>query len=89
MVVGFLGWYIYTMIKFLKEINFEVQALSDDLQKFEEHVESIYNMEMFFGDSTLKGLLDHTTYISERTSTSAEILKEMILDNNDETQKEE
>ncbi len=87
-VVGFCGWYVYTMIRFLKEIKFEVQSLTADLKKFEEHIESIYSMEMFFGDSTLKGILEHATYISGRASASAEILTEMILDNDDQAQKE-
>ena len=88
-VTGFSVWYIRKMILFLRGLKDEIQGLATDLSTFAEHLESIYGMEMFYGDTTLKGILDHVSYIKEASLKSAETLNEMILENNDHEEKEE
>ena len=55
-----LVWYIRKM---LKELLFTSQNIGDlqiSMNEFTTHLESIYEQEMFYGDSTLKGLIEHS-----------------------------
>ncbi len=52
-------FYVRWLIKSLNVINEDVVRLSSMLEDYAEHVSSIYEMEMFYGDQTLKNLLDH------------------------------
>ena len=43
------------------------QQMADDMQEiyslldgFEEHLENVHSLEMFYGDDTLQGLIDHS-----------------------------
>ena len=36
---------------------------------FSQHLESVYNMEMFYGDETLESLIDHARSYDEQLKT--------------------
>ena len=36
------------------------------LGEFSIHLKSVYELEMFYGDDTLKSLMDHASQLSER-----------------------
>lgn len=63
-----LIWYISRLIKFVDFTTLDMEAVKMDLQKYEEHLERVYGLELFYGDETLKGLLDHTKDIKEDIS---------------------
>jgi hypothetical protein len=52
-----------------------VEFLIDDCDDFVRHLESIYELEMFYGEETLKGLLDHSKQLKEEIN----IFKENYL----------
>ncbi len=52
-------FYVRWLIRSLNVINEDVERLASMLEDYAEHVSSIYEMEMFYGDQTLKNLLDH------------------------------
>ena len=73
LVVGFLVisiiinillvWYI---IGLLRKLIFVADSIGDFLgviAEYQIHLESLYEMEMFYGDETLRGLIDHTSFI--------------------------
>jgi hypothetical protein len=42
---------------------------------FKEHVNSIYELEMFYGDDTLKALIEHSNFVLERIKEYEESLE--------------
>lgn len=63
-----LIWYISRLIKFVDFTTLDMEAVKIDLQNYEEHLERVYGLELFYGDETLKGLLDHTKNMKEDIS---------------------
>jgi hypothetical protein len=50
----------------VKKLLFVSDNIGDTMglvKEFQAHLESLYEMEMFYGDSTLKGLIDHTKFV--------------------------
>jgi len=54
-----LVWYCRKLVTFIKSYNQMVSTMLVSLRKFEEHLESVYNRETFYGDTTLQSLLSH------------------------------
>ena len=65
-------------------IRENLEALSQMHNEFNEHLEVVNNMEMYFGDQTLVGLLEHSKFVKEQT---AEFL--LVLQGLDEEAEEE
>ena len=36
-----------------------------EIEEFSEHLKTVYEMETFYGDETLRGLLEHTGNLSD------------------------
>ena len=58
--VGVLIWYIRSLIISFNEMYELIKETSDALNKYEEHLEKVYSMDTFYGDSTVEGLLEHS-----------------------------
>mgnify|MGYP003140812290 FL=1 len=61
----FLAFYIRWLLKTLSVINTEVEDTSKLIQNFSNHVESIHELEMFYGDQTLQDLMKHGKDLAE------------------------
>lgn len=60
----FLAWYGFLLIRkvlFVSENTTEVLIAID---RYKEHIDNVYELETFYGDETLKALLDHTGELS-------------------------
>jgi len=55
-----LMWYIRKMLQELFPTSDNVEDLLISTNSFVSHLESIYELEMFYGDSTLEGLIQHS-----------------------------
>ena len=55
-----LVWYVRKLISQLYFFLEEVSNLQDEMGSFDTHLKSIYELEMFYGDDTLEGLLEHS-----------------------------
>lgn len=64
----FLVWYIVRLIRELLEITSSLEELSLNVEVFSKHLESVYGLEMFYGDETLQGLLLHAKALVEEFS---------------------
>ena len=58
---------IITLCWYIKKLTAEHKAISNDfddfyskLDKYENHLNEIHGMEMFYGDETLQGLIKHS-----------------------------
>ena len=65
-------------------IRDNIEGLVQMHQEFNEHLDLVNNMEMYFGDQTLVGLLEHSKFVKEQT---AEFL--LVLQGLDEEAEEE
>jgi hypothetical protein len=61
-----LVWYIIQLIRRFLNISEELEGLFIVLEEYSEHVDIVYNLERFFGDTTLENLLRHSKAVSER-----------------------
>ena len=69
---GILAWFVYKLIVKSLEYTENIGFLVDYFSDFVTHLESIYKMEMFYGEETLKGLLDHSKGVKEELDTFKE-----------------
>ena len=60
LVIAGLSWFIQKLLFELSDVNTDIQNLFDLLSSLQEHIESVYELEMFYGDQTLSDLLQHT-----------------------------
>ena len=78
-------WYVRKVqSEYILFIRDNLEALTDMHTQFNEHLEVVNNMEMYFGDQTLVGLLEHSKFVKEQT---AEFL--LVLQDLDEEAEEE
>ena len=61
---GVMFWYLRKLTTRLSFIYQNIGDVSDIIANYRVHLKSVYSMEMFYGDETLKYLLDHTRSIS-------------------------
>ncbi len=61
----------------------DIYAINEVILKFSEHLKSVYELEMFYGDETLSSLMKHAKQIVEK-------VEELdLITENDENSKEE
>jgi hypothetical protein len=63
-----LAWYCRKLareyVSFVERLN----SLEGDLIQFGAHLKSVYELEMFYGDSTLEGLIQHSKQMSDKVT---------------------
>jgi len=59
-VIVALFWYIRKLTTELKNISNDFDDFYSKLDKYENHINEIHGMEMFYGDQTLQGLMKHS-----------------------------
>ena len=64
--VAGLVWYIIMLLRRISSINEDVNDIFDYLEGFSEHLESLSQMSMFYGDETLQGMIVHSQEIMEK-----------------------
>jgi len=60
-----LLWSIKNILQTTSEMNSDIESLFLKMDKFTEHAEGIYEMEMYYGDDTLNGLMQHSRDLLE------------------------
>ena len=75
-VLSFL--YVRWLLKTIKVINEDIFSVSDLIDRFRTHLETIYGLEVFYGDETLQALLVHTSELSDRLENLDLVLNEEI-----------
>ena len=66
LIIAGLLWYITMLLKKTNAINDDVNELFDSLEAFSEHLESIGEMTLFYGDETLRSMIVHSQEIMEK-----------------------
>ena len=68
-VIVVLVWYVRHMFKSIVYLNENHKDLLVMLQHYSDHVKSVHEMEMFYGDETLNSLLHHAASFNEYLET--------------------
>ncbi len=55
-----LIWFVRNLINELSDINEDMEELLNTTASLQDHIEKIYELEMFYGDQTLEELIQHT-----------------------------
>lgn len=76
-------FYIRWILKMYSSLVEDVYAINEEVLKFSEHIKSVYELEMFYGDETLSSLMKHGKQIVEK-------IQELdLITENDENSEEE
>ena len=57
-------WYNRKLLSNLLYVSENLNDLYDEMVIFRDHIDKVYEMELFYGDETLKNLLRHAKYVS-------------------------
>ena len=68
--------YVRWLLKTMAIINQDMEDLQGLLSQFASHVKSVHDLEMFYGDETLKSLMSHSSEIIEKIENLDLILNE-------------
>jgi len=58
-------WYVVKLVKKFLNISEELEALFVLLEEYAEHVDKVYNLERFYGDTVLENLMKHSKTVTE------------------------
>ena len=58
-------WYIYKLITRYNEINEELDGILESIHGLGTHLESIHELEMFYGEPVLQSLIKHISEVQE------------------------
>ena len=83
----FFIWYFRNLVSRLRFISENLGVLVDETISFRDHLESVHELEMFYGDETLTGLIAHVGGYSETLAEFEEIYT--LLDEDEEENLEE
>ena len=61
----FLLWYGWKSIQQIKYYDDELAEITSVVRNFTNHLKSVYELEMFYGDETLRHLLRHAQDLTE------------------------
>ena len=70
-LAGNLGMFMWLRAALSRLVSFsdEMEDLRDMTGAFANHVSSVYNLETFYGDETLQGLMQHANSYKEQLDT--------------------
>jgi len=61
----FLIWFVYRSSQQIRSYDDEIRSILTAIQNFNTHLTSVHEMEMFYGDETLRHLMRHSQAIVE------------------------
>ena len=63
---GFSIWYAYNLLKDRIVLVELFKSFSPIIKNYEDHLNTLTKMDMYFGDPTLMSLIEHTKEINQR-----------------------
>tara|TARA_R110000765_G_scaffold111732_1_gene203677 strand:+ start:426 stop:719 length:294 start_codon:yes stop_codon:yes gene_type:complete len=60
-----LVWYVLRLTSLTDEFREDISTVFASIVNLENHIGQIYELEMFYGDETLEGLLNHTKSVAD------------------------
>ena len=56
----FLIWFVYKSAQQIRFYDDEIRSILTAIKSFNNHINSVHEMEMFYGDETLRHLMRHS-----------------------------
>ena len=63
---GLFFWYVRSLLSNYNFLVEQVEETQSSLFQYADHLKEVYEMETYYGDSTLEGLLKHTVAMEEK-----------------------
>jgi len=85
-------YYVRVLLTKLFDVGENLVDLVDMITSYRNHLKSVYEMEMFYGDETLQFLLQHTNSLStmlESFEEIGDIVSPLVLEEGEGEQQEE
>ena len=80
-----LIWYVRKVqVEYILYLRDNLEELAYMHNEFTEHIDEVYNMEVFYGDQSLSKLLEHSKFVSERTKEYLDILRGLEFEEENE-----
>jgi len=87
-----LMWYVRELLIRFRYLSINSYELSKGIERYKEHLQSVYELPMFYGDETLKGLMNHTRDLSDDLTELQQVFflsDDIREEENDKEEKEE
>tara|TARA_R110001583_G_scaffold6099_1_gene31801 strand:+ start:289 stop:630 length:342 start_codon:yes stop_codon:yes gene_type:complete len=68
-----LVWYSRKLMLSLYDVSENIRALAEEVSSFDSHLNSVHELEVFYGDETLGNLIRHSAGLIETLDDFAEI----------------
>ena len=80
-----LIWYVRKVqVDYILYLRDNLEEFAFMHNQFTEHIDEIYNMEMYFGDQSLSKLLEHSKFVSEQTQQYLDVLRGLDFEEDEE-----
>jgi hypothetical protein len=88
-----LGWFCYKLVFRLNFVSDNLTELYGRLDEFDQHINFIYELEMYYGDETLKNLIRHSrdlrNYMKKYKEVSELLEKDQIIEEENDVERDE
>jgi len=90
-----LMWFIKKALERDSDFEDEIVEIVNKVEKFSEHIESLHQLEMYYGDENLQSLIEHSAELAndfidfQESFYDVEVQPEPELDDNEETHEKE
>ncbi len=78
-----ISWYIFRLLRNLVDVTEEFENFKAKLLVFSDHLQTVSQMETYYGDRTITSLVDHMKTIKEDINEYSKIL--VLHDDEEET----
>ena len=68
--------YVRWLLRVVETINTDIGNVSNLISEFSSHTSTLHDLEMFYGDETLKSLIDHSRQLVEKLNNLDLIINE-------------
>ncbi len=89
-----LGWFCYKLVYRLNYVSENMNELYTRLDEFDQHINFIYELELYYGDETLKNLIRHSRDLRNYMKNYREIMEALedgneVIDDGQNTNEDE
>ena len=89
LVNGFLGWYIYKLLRNLISMEDDFMEMRSKLLEFATHLRAINKVESFYGDPTITSLVEHMKRLAGEIENYSQVMVVFEDDLQEDTDDEE
>ncbi len=83
-----LLWYIRRMLKQMLSVSDNMGNLVEDLASYQNHLQQLYEMEMYYGEPSIKNLIVHSRQVIEHVKQFSDVYN-IITERADQIQEPE